>query len=460
MRWLLLALSFLFVACKTIDVATPELRIIPLPELNYQLSTLTIPVQINLESYLKEVEAAFPKSFSGKEDNCEGISFEYQFFREHIVFTFKKDTISYTVDGRFDLKINYCPKCHYLFDEKGSCTVPRIYTSCGIDDPMRRVKVAYSTTMSLSPKYKFNATTQLEKFEMLDACKITVFNYDATSEIKKQVSGELKALEKEIDKQIESVDIRSSMIDVWKELQQPIPIESYGFLYLQPKAVSLGKLAFSKNKINVDLNLNVAPMVVTEKIGIQNTLLPDMQPYQQTSGLAMMLDINVSYDSLTAIINSYMIGQEFLFKKNKIIIKKILINGTMDSTLVFAVTFDGSKKGTFFLVGKPVLDKENQMITISEIAFELQTKSVLLKTAKWMFNDKMINEIQKAASYDFGALLRDAKKTISKQLNGPITESVEMEGVINKILVSNIYLTNNHLVIRTNIIGELKLKLN
>jgi hypothetical protein len=63
MKIFYLALPFIFFACKTIEVATPEFRTIPLPELNNQVSTLTIPVQINLESYLKEVESTLPKHF-------------------------------------------------------------------------------------------------------------------------------------------------------------------------------------------------------------------------------------------------------------------------------------------------------------------------------------------------------------------------------------------------------------
>lgn len=459
MKIFYLALPFIFFACKTIEVATPEFRTIPLPELNNQVSTLTIPVQINLESYLKEVESTLPKAFSGAEEHCEGISFSYRFFRDPIAFTFKTDGLYYTVDGKFDLKLNYCPKCVYLFDKKGTCTIPRIYTDCGIDDPMRKVKVAYSTKINLTPKFKFDATTKLEKFDMLDPCKITVFNYDATSEVKKQVSGELIALEKEIDKQIESVDIRSSMKDVWNELQEPLPIESYGFLYLQPKALSLGKLAFSNNKVNIDLNLTVAPMVVTEKLTFQRTALPDMQPFKKTNGLDMTLDIDASYDSLSAIISESLRDKEFVFKKKKVVIKNIVIKGALDSTIVFAVTFEGAKSGTVFLVGKPTIDEVSQRVSIRDIAFDIETKSVLLKTAKWMFNDKIISEIQKVATYDLRVMLDDAKKTISKQLKGTITDGVEMEGEINNILVKSLHLTNSHLVIRTNILGELKLKL-
>ena len=460
MRYWIFVLPFLFVACKSIDIATPEFRTIPLPAVNNQVSTLTIPVQINLKSYLKEVETSLPMAFSGAEEQCEGISFSYRFFREPIAFTYKTDGLYYTVDGKFDLKLNYCPKCVYLFDKKGTCTIPRIYTDCGIDDPMRKVKVAYSTKINLTPTFKFDASTKLEKFDMLDPCKITVFNYDATSEVKKQVSGELKALEKEIDKQIESVDIRSSMKDVWNELQEPLAIESYGFLYLQPKALSLSKMAFSKDKVDVDLNLTIAPMVVTENINYQRTTLPDMQPFKKTNGLDMMLDLNASYDSLSALISASLKDKEILFKKKKIIIKSIVIKGALDSTIVFAVAFEGAKKGTVFLVRKPTIDEKNQSVSIRDIAFDIETKSVLLKTAKWMFNDKIISEIQKVATYDLQVLLDDAKETISKQLNGTITDGVDMAGKINNIQVKSLHLTNSHLVIRTNILGELKLKLN
>jgi hypothetical protein len=52
------------------------------------------------------------------------------------------------------------------------------------------------------------------------------------------------------------------------------------------------------------------------------------------------------------------------------------------------------------------------------------------------------------------------RQVISTQLNGIITDGVEMEGVINSMRVKSIHLSDNHLIIRTGIAGELKLKLN
>jgi hypothetical protein len=460
MRFFLLLLTFILVGCKTIEVTAPITRLIPPPALNTRLSSLTIPIQINLSPYLKEVEKTLPMSFSGQDQRCEGISFSYRFFRQPIVFSFQKDVLNYSVDGKFDLKLNYCPTCHFLFDKTGTCIIPRVYMSCGIDEPMRRVKVAYKTKIDLAPTFKFNAATQLDKFEIIDPCKITFLNYDVTAEVKKQVQGELIKLENDIDKQIESIDIRSSIKEAWTELQEPIPIENYGFLYLQPSTISLGRLAFTTGKVDVDLNLGISPMVITEKHPFNKIAFPEMQAFKKTNGLDMTIDINASYDSLSAIINDALKDKEIEFKRKKIIIKNIIINGALDSVLVIAVSFEGTKKGTLFLVGKPKLDNVQQRVSIIDVGFEVETKSVLLKTAKWMFNDKIVNEIQKAATYDFHPLLENVKADVSKQLNTSLTDDVKMVGQIDAIYINSLHLSNSHLVIRTNIVGDLKLKIN
>jgi hypothetical protein len=201
-------------------------------------------------------------------------------------------------------------------------------------------------------------------------------------------------------------------------------------------------------------------MVITEKHPFNKIAFPDMQAFKKTNGLDMTIDINASYDSLSAIINHALKDKEIEFKRKKIIIKNVIINGALDSVLVIAVSFEGAKKGTLFLVGKPKLDNVQQRVSIIDVGFEVETKSVLLKTAKWMFNDKIVNEIQKAATYDFHPLLENVKADVSKQLNTSLTDGVKMVGQIDAIYINSLHLSNSHLVIRTNIVGDLKLKIN
>lgn len=449
---------FLLAACKPIEPLAPNQRVLEKPVDNPIISNVSIPIEFDLKKQLKQIENSLPNTFDGKEEQCEGISFTYKFVREPIDFTFKPSELYYEVDGKFELKLNYCPKCHELWDG-GSCTIPRIYTSCGVGEPMRRVKVGYSTSVDINSNYKFQSKTELKKFEILDPCKITVFKYDATTEVKKQIKGQLIKLEDEIDKQIQAIDLKSMLEDVWKELQQPITLDTYGFMYLFPKSMAFSKPSFSKDKVNIDLNLVVSPIVSTNKREIKEIALPKLEDYKKEKGFDLSIDIKASYDSLSSILNKQMKGKILDLKGKKIIITQLAINGTQDNKMLFKMTFEGAKKGTLYLTGVPQIDTVKQILYMDQLDFDLETKSVLLKSAKWLFNDKILQEIKTNAVFEMTTFLEDSRKMISKQLSTNINDDVAMKGNIDEIKIKTIYLSEQSIIVRAELNGDLKLKI-
>lgn len=449
---------FLLAACKPIEPLAPNQRVLEKPVENPIISNVSIPIEFDLKKQLKQIENSLPNTFDGKEEQCEGISFTYKFVREPIDFTFKPSELYYEVDGKFELKLNYCPKCHELWDG-GSCTIPRIYTSCGVGEPMRRVKVGYSTSVDINSNYKFQSKTELKKFEILDPCKITVFKYDATTEVKKQIKGQLIKLEDEIDKQIQAIDLKSMLEDVWKELQQPITLDTYGFMYLFPKSMAFSKPSFSKDKVNIDLNLVVSPIVSTNKREIKEIALPKLEDYKKKKGFDLSIDIKASYDSLSSVLNKQMKGKILDLKGKKIIIIQLAINGTQDNKMLFKMTFEGAKKGTLYLTGVPQIDTVKQILYMDQLDFDLETKSVLLKSAKWLFNDKILQEIKTNAVFEMTTLLEDSRKMISKQLSTNINDDVAMKGNIDEIKIKTIYLSEQSIIVRAELNGDLKLKI-
>ncbi len=462
MRYLLFIFPVILIlfSCKSIEPVAPIQSVIAPPTINNVVSTLNIPVQIDLKKQLKSTEESLPKSFEGKEDHCEGVSFYYKFIREPIDFKFKNTELYYEVDGKFELKLNFCPKCHDLWDKNGSCTVPRVYASCGSNgEPMRKVTVAYSTKIDISPSYKFKSETDLKKFEIHDPCEITVFKYDATTQVKKQVKSQLEKLENDIDKQIESIDIKKSLEEVWVELQKPMAIGNYGYLYIQPKSIAMSDLKFENQKVNLDLSMNVAPFVSTDPRDLKKTTLPNLESFKKSEGFDLAMDIHASYDSLTSFINQSFKGKIFDLNGKKIVVKEMKIDGTQDSKMLFKMTFEGSKKGTVYLTGVPVLDVENQKVSMDQLDFDIETKSLLLKTAKWMFSNRILDEIKKNAVFDLKPMLEDSKKTIGKQLNSDISKGISMNGKVNDLTVKELFLGSKYLIIRTNFQGDLKLKI-
>jgi hypothetical protein len=246
---------------------------------------------------------------------------------------------------------------------------------------------------------------------------------------------------------------------VWKELNQPFSIDNFGVLYLQPKAISMSELDFENKKVILNLNLTIAPFVSSNPTKLEKTPLPNLSAYQKEKGLDLIMDVRLSYDSLSSYVNQAIKGSEIEIKKKKIIVQHIEIFGTQDAKMLFKLTFDGSKKGVIYLLGIPKLDTTCKKIFLEDVDFDLKTKSILLKSAKWLFSDRIIQEIKKNAVFELDPLILETKGSINKELNQKISPEVQMNGQIEKIVVDQLFLDSRYLIVRTNFQGDLKLKI-
>jgi len=444
-------------SCKAIETAVPENFVEPYPALNSEVSAITIPVEIDLSSYLKAAEKEIPKSYSGKNEQCEGVSTAYSIKRDEIKFSGSGNKIGYELGGQLKLKINYCPKCQTLTDEKGACIIPRVHVSCGENEPMRKFSLKYSTAVKVNSDYTFKTTTNLQKFELLDPCELTVANIDVTTDVEKEITKQLKVLEREIDKQFSAIDIKSTAKESWKLLQEPTEIPGYGYLSLAPSSLAISELKFSGKKASFNFNIDVSPSFTTEKPQLIPSALPDLSKSKADNGLNFGLDVILSYDSLSNFIRSSFKGEVFEIKRKKIIIDDIAVSGSADNRIILKTQFSGSKRGVIYLLATPVLNDSLKQIELTNVDFDVKTKSVLLKSAKWFFNSKINQLVEEQGKFNYTPMIDDMKKEINTSLNQPLTDGVAMSGRIASISLNKIYYTSTHLVLRTQIAGNLKL---
>jgi len=456
-------LLFLLGACKQIQVPTPVLN----PEsLKDELNTLApsliqISTEMALHPYLKEAENSLDVKFSGEEKQCEGISYKYNFEREPLYFEFKDNTISYQIDGRFDLSLAYCPSCHELFGEP-SCVIPRIYASCGVGEPKRRVEIKYESKVSIGADFKLNSQTKLENFKLIDPCKITVFQYNATETIEKEVRKSLVDLEKEIDKQLESAPVRQTVKEVWTSLQDSILVEPYGYFYLRPSAIGIsnlrldnnGKRAFFLTQITAD------PVFSTNSLSLPPIALPKNTPLpKENEESTIHLRSVAFYDSINNILKRQLGDQKIEITKKRIInLDKIEVLGPQNEQLVISVDFSGTKKGRLFLIVTPYID-DNQHFRIKDVDYDIQTKSVLLHSAQWILDSKLKELMTAGFDLDLNPIINETKVSIEQQMNGEITEGVWMTSKINSINIEHFMLSSDHLSVDLELKGLLKLKI-
>lgn len=443
--------------CGRIEPVAPEIVVEEIPALIQKESSVYMPIRINLQPYLNDAENTLAMTFNGNEQNCSGVSYSYKFIRNPIHFEGMGDYLYYQVDGKYSLNLNYCPECTSLFDEDGTCLIPRIYVSCGVGEPMRRVSVGYTTKFKISPDFKFKTITELRKFETIDPCEISVFKYDATDQLRKELLVVLKDLEKDIDDQMYSIDFRTEIENTWDMLCQSTSLGKYGFICINPKAISLSDIQFDKKQAFIDLNMVIQPTVTTYPPTPVISSLPLLTEHKKAKGFDVNLDIIASYDSLSSILTSEMSGKKVVIKNNEVIFKKIEIHGASNKQLNLEVHFEGKRKGTLFLVGTPVFDTVQQIITFPNLSFDLKTKNALLKSAKWLFSSKITDVMRTNATFDLKPHLANMQAMIEREMNREITPGINLAGHIQSISLQEIFPNHTNLVIRVNSKGELTL---
>lgn len=444
-------------SCKNIDAAAPTITEIPYPKLNNTYSNITIPIEMDLSSYFKQAEKLIPTQYSGKDEVCEGVSSVYSFARKPIRFSGNGKGIDYTVDGDLKLNISYCPKCQGLFGKEASCLVPRINADCGVSEPRRRFTLRYATSLKVDSDYSLVTKTDLKRFELLDPCKITVFNYNATPKIEAEIKKQLEGLEPEIDKQLKSIDIKSLARETWNSLHDPIEVPGYGYLYLRPSGIGMSEMNFFNQKANFNFTLTLAPSFVTEKISLPRTPLPQLTKVQNTSELNLAMDVNLSFDSLTQLIRAEFVGKSFDVKRKKVKIEDLSIAGSKDSQLVLKTSISGSKKGTVYLLASPFLNDSLHLIEMQNVTFDVETKNVLIKVAKWLFKSKITEMIEQNATFDYFPLVSDVQQEINSSLNQEVMKDIYLKGNVSNIYLNDLFVTPSHLVLRTQLIGQMKL---
>jgi hypothetical protein len=236
-----------------------------------------------------------------------------------------------------------------------------------------------------------------------------------------------------------------------------------GWLQVNPQTIKINNLYAKDDSLYVYLGLSARPVISFEKPSDQKTNIPMIGNIRRQEGFSIFLDAMLNYDSLSNIVNRHVANKSFDFNKGpvkkKFVIQDCKLYGTGNEKIIIRVNFTGTDNGTFYLTGKPVYTKENHILEVKNIDFDIKSKDALLKTSEWLFSRRIINEISRYTRFDLGAYIDSAKGSINQQLNREWVNGIRSFGRIDEIDLIGIYPLSQSLVIRSNCSGDLSVKM-
>ena len=333
--------------------------------------------------------------------------------------------------------------------------------NCGFNEGERKVNITFSNLVNITPDYKLKLSVKRLEPQALDKCTVCFWGQDITKEVMTGLKANLDEAKGAIEKKYSVIDLRQRFQLIWDKLSEVYNVYELGWLQINPKKLRLNSLMARNDSLNINLGISAHPVIGFEKQKGENAGVPNLSDFSSHTGFNIFLDALLDYDSLSNIVNAQLKDKRFDFKKgpvNKyVIVKSCKLLGVDNEKLVIKLDFEGSYNGVAWFTGKPFYDETTKVIEMRDVDFDIKTRNALLKTANWLFSNRITNELKKYSRFDLNNYIDSAKISINAQLNKEWMSGIKSNGQINEIKFIGVYPVSKHLVIRSNCSGDLSM---
>jgi hypothetical protein len=426
-------------------------------------SEVNIPIQVNMKPLYQLAEKNVSTVFTSPNWPEDWVSidcanrYKYQFRRSPLQFNSAGTSLNIGFTGYYKIigSTRVCVGGAVVSPWTPPCR-------CGFDEGERKVNVGFTNTATVLSDYKINLNIKRQEPVPVDKCTVCIFGVDITNQVMNGLKEELDLAIKAVSDSFGVVDLKPQVQQLWNKLNTSYNLYGLGWLKINPQKIKLTRLFALRDTLNIVLGMTAKPVISFEKQNDLMTLAPNLENTGSKSGFNIFLDAVLNYDSLSNILDAQLKGREFDLSKGKskriVVVEDCRIYGSGNEKLIIKMAFSGTKKGIAYFTGKPFYDEKKKIIEILEIDFDVRTKDLLLKSADWLFNRRITNEIAKVARFDLTNYVDTARTLVNRQLNTEWVKGVKSFGAINDLKIAGFYPLTEYFIIRSNASGDLLIK--
>ena len=423
-------------------------------------SEINIPIQVNLKPIYNMAEKTVDTVFTSPnwpngwvQDACD-TRYKYTFRRGPLQMKTAGTNLLLGFTGYYKIigSTRVCVNGTALSPWTPSCR-------CGYDEGERRVNVSFQNSVFISPDLKAKLLIKRLEPQAIDKCNVCFWGQDITADVINGLKEELDAAKTDMERNFGLFDLRPKFQQVWDQLNKVYNLYGLGWLQINPLKIRINNLFARNDSLTIYIGLAAKPLISLERPQEHLTVAPNISDFSDRTGFNIFLDAVLNYDSLSTIVSSQLKDKRFDLASSKyIIIKDCMLYGMDNENLVIKVSFEGSEKGIFYLTGKPAYDATTKIIELRDLDFDIRSKNTLLKTAAWLFNKRIVNELKKYSRFDLSSYINTAIISINQQLNKEWMKGIQSNGKMDEIKIVGLYPLREHLIIRSNCSGALSVK--
>ena len=387
-----------------------------------EFSSFNIPISVDLVPFFKMAEQSIDTVFSSDgypekwvQEGCD-LRYKYVFKRSPLTISAQKNNIKVSFIGNYFIigETRLCVSGKAISPWSPSC-------SCGLNEKPRQATIEFNMNFKVLNDYKIITSISVAEPKALNNCEVCFFGKDVTKQVMAGLKQRLLTAKKEMESSYGLIDFKSTAQQVWTKLQLPYAASTYGWLYLNPIALSLNSIEATGNQLKLVLGYKGDTQFSLEEKKVATTTLPLLSNFKDSSGFTVKLTALMQYDSLGKIINKQLSGTKIDYKKG-LIKKEIIIDSCQlvfgyNNRVQYNLFFSGSDKGSIFLLGELKYDESKEQLNFDANNFNMKTDNSLLNSLDWLLKKKILREIEKKASIPLQPYYENAKNIIESELS-------------------------------------------
>ena len=311
------------------------------------------------------------------------------------------------------------------------------------------INLKFKTRLSVNSDWSIHTETSADDYEWTKkpTIKIAGITIPVTPIASILLKVNLNNYAQKIDKTIAgSFNLRKYAEKGWQRLFEPFkfPGSYNAWLSSNPHSVSLLPIKGSNGTIQfgVVVSSDVECMMDRQPQSRQATPLPQLQPLVMPSDtFRINLLTDIPYPTIERLTFEDLRDSSYTFGDRHLIFQSLHVYGT-NGHLAIETKVKGSIKGTMYLTGTPYFNSADTTLRVKNLKFDLKTKNVWMKSAKWLFTGKIERTITKAFAIPFNTDIHSIEQNLTGYLNHQkLGYGFELNGKLAKISVSDLLLT-------------------
>jgi hypothetical protein len=305
------------------------------------------------------------------------------------------------------------------------------------------------TTFVIKEDWSLGTVTEVEYHEWLSKPKLKtgVGSISIETLANLALNRSKKDLSQSLDRIVsQQITLKPYVQEVWTAIQEPILLDSTYRMWVKttPTGIAMTPVTTFSDVIRTKIAVECLNEVTFgEKPWFrENSTLPNLRQIADAPDeFQIRVATDVPFPEAERLAKNTMVGQVFESGKNKVKIEDVQLWGNNDR-LVVNSKLSGTFNGNIYFIGRPEFNPQKNQIEVKDLDFHIDTRNFLHRSASWIFQGTIKNQMKKAMTFPLEENIRELKTSVQETLNRyELAPGTVLTGTLDSVTVENTKIT-------------------